>query len=71
MRIHQLHTPSTPKLKQPLGLKLATLFWCLVLYQHIMVYSHAEYMYVHHNIRKLPPHIGFYLLFALHQTVNS
>ena len=35
MWIHLLHTQSTqntPKLKQPLGLKLATMFWCLILY---------------------------------------
>ena len=52
-----------PKLKQPLGLKLAKLFWCLILYQHVMVYSHAEY--IHHNISKIPPQFGLYLLFCI------
>ena len=46
-----------------LGLKLATLFWCLILYQHVMVYSHAEY--VLHNISKIPPQFGLYLLFCI------
>ena len=61
---HQLHKssiPDTTKLKKPLGLKLATLFWCLVLYQHVMVYSHA--VNVLQNISKIPPHIRLYLLF--------
>ena len=65
MWTHQLHTPSkdTPKLKQPSGLKLAKLFEFLILYEHVMVYTLRGY--AHHNISKIPPHIGLYLLFCI------
>ena len=32
-------------------------------YQHVRVYSHAEY--VLHNISKIPPQFGLYLLFCI------
>ena len=41
----------------------SALFWCLILYQHVRVYSHAEY--VLHNISKIPPQFGLYLLFCI------